>query len=298
VERVQGTGASTASRANRHCSLALFPSVLVLTFPVRIIWQIKVRWTKKLALGFSLCLTAVLLALSVPRVIAIQHASKRHLFETSRNLFWLAIATFVGLILTSATALRSLFVAHTATADAGPRRLPHHHGAAAGNGGADDGRAANEGAVAVRAPLVDEGQRRKNGGEVGGWGTRLLLSLRSISGEQNPGGSASADPSASATSGTRTAARPNDVSSGGGRSAPEPQGSLARLVVGSRLWWRLPDDSMARGTMTGMRTFIWGGSAAPDRRTAAAISGNDSAAATVKTEVTWETHTSALAASV
>ncbi len=294
--------------------MALSTPVLVLAFPIRIIWQIKVRWTTKLALSFSLCLTAVLLALTVARVANVSQAYKRNRFDTSRNLFWMAIATFVSLILTSATALRSLFVAHAVTADAGPRRLPRH-GAAAGNRGVDC-LAADEGAVALRAhgndcicgggregreggaarcgghlhPLQgDDGERRKNGGAAGGWGTRLLLSLQTFSREQNQGGSALVDLSASATSGSRTAARP---------TAPEPQGSLARLVAGSRLWWRLPDDSLPRGTVTGMRTFIWGEGGPPERRAAAAISGNDSAAATVRTEVTWETHTNTLAASV
>ncbi len=81
--------------------------IIVLTIPVRIIWQIRTRWPQKLALACSLCLTVLLVALSAVR------AAGPSMRDAAWDWFWTLVACHVALILTASTALCALFVAHT-----------------------------------------------------------------------------------------------------------------------------------------------------------------------------------------
>ncbi|KAF7951338.1 hypothetical protein EAE96_006654 [Botrytis aclada] len=87
--------------------LDIFSDLTILVIPVRLIWQIKVRWTQKIALGFSLCLTIGMIILTVIRVSGLHAESS---FDSAWEVYWLIVAGEVGLILTTGTAFRALFV--------------------------------------------------------------------------------------------------------------------------------------------------------------------------------------------
>ncbi|TGO58032.1 hypothetical protein BCON_0059g00110 [Botryotinia convoluta] len=87
--------------------LDIFSDLIILVIPVRLIWQIKVRWSQKIALGFSLCLTIGMIVLTVIRVSGLRAESS---FDSAWEVYWLIVAGEVGLILTTGTAFRALFV--------------------------------------------------------------------------------------------------------------------------------------------------------------------------------------------
>ncbi|KAF7895361.1 hypothetical protein EAF00_007175 [Botryotinia globosa] len=87
--------------------LDIFSDLIILVIPVRLIWQIKIRWTQKIALGCSLCLTIGMIVLTIIRVSGLRAESS---FDSAWEVYWLIVAGEVGLILTTGTAFRALFV--------------------------------------------------------------------------------------------------------------------------------------------------------------------------------------------
>jgi hypothetical protein len=84
------------------------PSV-VLVIPISLIWRIQIKWTQKLALSLSLCLTIVLIAVTLIRasgLAAVVNGSIDAVWES----YWQYISAEVGLILSTATAFRAFFV--------------------------------------------------------------------------------------------------------------------------------------------------------------------------------------------
>lgn len=75
--------------------------------PVGLIWKIRVDWTQKLALGSSLCLTFVLVALSITRVAGLKyHKEVDLIWET----YWQSMSAELGVFLAAASAFRTFFV--------------------------------------------------------------------------------------------------------------------------------------------------------------------------------------------
>jgi hypothetical protein len=78
--------------------------------PIRLIWQIRIRWTQKVALAFSLCLTIVVIILTIVRAVGLYHADQ---FDSVWEVFWQMMAAEFGLIMTSVTASRAFLVARS-----------------------------------------------------------------------------------------------------------------------------------------------------------------------------------------
>ena len=79
----------------------------VLVIPVILIWKIRVHWTQKMALGFTLCLTTILIAITITRIIGLQWKSK---LDSVWEIFFTTLAAEVGLTLAAITAFRALYV--------------------------------------------------------------------------------------------------------------------------------------------------------------------------------------------
>lgn len=81
---------------------------VVLVIPIRLIWQIRVGWEKKVTLSFCFCLTIIIIIVSIVRASGIVY---KEMLDAIWEVYWIVIAAEVGLILTSTTAFRTLFVA-------------------------------------------------------------------------------------------------------------------------------------------------------------------------------------------
>ena len=79
----------------------------VLYIPVKLIWRIKIQWTQKAVLAFSLCLTVVMILVTITRISGIKiKGHVDHVWET----YFLVLAAEIGIILAAVTAFRVFFV--------------------------------------------------------------------------------------------------------------------------------------------------------------------------------------------
>ncbi|KAE8349704.1 hypothetical protein BDV28DRAFT_151634 [Aspergillus coremiiformis] len=82
--------------------------VLILAIPFSIIWKIRVRLPHKIILMCSLCLTIVMIALSIIRVSGlVYHGAIDSIWQT----YWQFLGSEIGVFLASAVAFRSFFMA-------------------------------------------------------------------------------------------------------------------------------------------------------------------------------------------
>ena len=81
---------------------------IVVYIPIHLIVRIQIRWTQKLALACSLCLTLVMIIITVIRASGIQWHNK---LDFIWEVYWQTMAAEIGLILTAVSAFRTLFVA-------------------------------------------------------------------------------------------------------------------------------------------------------------------------------------------
>ncbi|KAF7876780.1 hypothetical protein EAF04_001863 [Stromatinia cepivora] len=96
--------------ASTEMALDILSDVMILTIPICLIWQVKIKWTQKIMLAMSLCLTIILTIVAIIRVYGLQfHGKVDQIWE----IYWLIIGAEVGVILTSATAFRTFFVARS-----------------------------------------------------------------------------------------------------------------------------------------------------------------------------------------
>ena len=84
--------------------------IKVLYIPVRLIWKVHIKWTQKLALTVSLCLTVVLVVLTITRVSGLQFKGN---FDPIWETYWLILSAEVGIVLTSVAAFRAFFVSRS-----------------------------------------------------------------------------------------------------------------------------------------------------------------------------------------
>ena len=84
--------------------------IQVLYIPVRLIWKIQIKWTQKLALTVSLCLTVLMVALTITRISGLKFKGN---FDTIWETYWLILAAEVGIMLTSIAAFRAFFVSRS-----------------------------------------------------------------------------------------------------------------------------------------------------------------------------------------
>ncbi|KAH7418055.1 hypothetical protein BKA64DRAFT_716848 [Cadophora sp. MPI-SDFR-AT-0126] len=108
----QGTKADlTFKYSMPQMILDVFSDILILAIPVRLLWQIRVRLSQKIAISSSLCLTIVIIAVTIIRASGIRHGNS---IDSVWETYWQVISAEVGLIMTSATAFRTFFVARSA----------------------------------------------------------------------------------------------------------------------------------------------------------------------------------------
>ncbi|KAJ5884800.1 hypothetical protein N7495_009310 [Penicillium taxi] len=87
-------------------SLDITGDLLILVIPIGILWNVRMKWTQKMALGSSLCLTILLVALSIARFIASSHPNVKN---NTWGLFWFTMSANVGVFLAAVSAFRSFF---------------------------------------------------------------------------------------------------------------------------------------------------------------------------------------------
>ncbi|KAJ5793386.1 uncharacterized protein N7503_009364 [Penicillium pulvis] len=80
---------------------------LILAIPINVIWKIQVRWGQKIFLSFSLCLTVIMIILSIIRVCGLVY---HDLVDTVWETYWQFLSAEIGVFLASAVSFRSLFV--------------------------------------------------------------------------------------------------------------------------------------------------------------------------------------------
>ncbi|KAK2746843.1 hypothetical protein FQN57_002885 [Myotisia sp. PD_48] len=98
-------------KGQRRASLYLFTHMgldLLGDILIRLISKVRVRWTQKLALAFSLCLTILMSIVTVIRGAGIYY---RGMIDIGWELYWVIICAEIGLILAASTAFRSFFLA-------------------------------------------------------------------------------------------------------------------------------------------------------------------------------------------
>ncbi|KAL4966743.1 uncharacterized protein BDV14DRAFT_198552 [Aspergillus stella-maris] len=84
--------------------------ILILAIPFSIIWRIRVRLSQKIILTCSLCLTIVMIALSIARVCGLVDGDAiDSIWQTYRQF----LSSEIGVFLASAVAFRSFFTART-----------------------------------------------------------------------------------------------------------------------------------------------------------------------------------------
>ncbi|KAA8642706.1 hypothetical protein EYZ11_011884 [Aspergillus tanneri] len=88
-------------------SLDIAADLLILVIPIGLIWKIRVQWTQKLALMSSLCLTFVLVALSITRVAGLEY---HDVVDAVWETYWQTLSAELGVFLAAASTFRSFFV--------------------------------------------------------------------------------------------------------------------------------------------------------------------------------------------
>ena len=94
-----------------------YPTVLFI--PCRLIWKIKIKWSQKLALALSLCLTILTILCTVIRIAGIHTGHNIKSIDSVWETYWQFIAANVALIMTAATAFRTFFISSS-----GNREVP------------------------------------------------------------------------------------------------------------------------------------------------------------------------------
>ena len=79
----------------------------VIYIPIYLILKIRTRWTQKLALACSLCLTIVMIAITITRASGIRWRGK---LDSIWEVFFQMIAAEKGLILAAVSAFRALYI--------------------------------------------------------------------------------------------------------------------------------------------------------------------------------------------
>ncbi|KAM7193862.1 hypothetical protein V8F33_007548 [Rhypophila sp. PSN 637] len=106
---VQGDGLkSSLAYSSAQMALDIAGDLFILVIPVILIWKIRIRWTQKIALSLTLCLTIVIIAITVARIIGLQWKGK---LDSVWETFFTTIAAETGLTLVAITAFRTLYVA-------------------------------------------------------------------------------------------------------------------------------------------------------------------------------------------
>ncbi|KAI4184917.1 MAG: hypothetical protein LQ346_006018 [Caloplaca aetnensis] len=104
---------SGVARLMRHgiaqTAVDIIGDLLILYIPINLIWKIQIRWTQKVPLVLSLCLTAVIILVTITRIAGIKRAGA---IDSVWESYFLIVGAEVGIILASVSTYRTLFVSH------------------------------------------------------------------------------------------------------------------------------------------------------------------------------------------
>ena len=85
-----------------------WPQYLVLAIPILLIYRIQIKWRQKLGLTITLCLTLAMIAVTIIRVSGLKTPDGQT--DALWVCYWNIISAEIGIIMTAATAFRTLFV--------------------------------------------------------------------------------------------------------------------------------------------------------------------------------------------
>ncbi|KAL8994874.1 MAG: hypothetical protein Q9169_005272 [Polycauliona sp. 2 TL-2023] len=105
----------------RHSVAQTVLDLLVLYIPVRLIWTIQVKWTTKFVLALSLCLTVVMILVTIIRISGIKAEG---LVDQVWETYFIIVAAEVGVILTTVSAFRTLYVSRQNKNQVGAQKSP------------------------------------------------------------------------------------------------------------------------------------------------------------------------------
>ncbi|KAL8883856.1 MAG: hypothetical protein Q9192_006980 [Flavoplaca navasiana] len=104
---------SGISRLFRHgialTAVDVVGDLLILFIPIKLIWKVQIKWTQKVPLVLSLCLTGIMILVTITRIAGIYFHGQIDIVWES---YFLIVAAEVGVILASISTYRALFVAH------------------------------------------------------------------------------------------------------------------------------------------------------------------------------------------
>ncbi|KAL8637846.1 MAG: hypothetical protein Q9228_004931 [Teloschistes exilis] len=86
--------------------------LLILYIPVNLIWKIQLRWRQKVPLVFSLCLTGIVILVSITRVAGIKRGG-----DKAWQTYFLIVSAEIGVILASISTYRAFYVSRRRTDD-------------------------------------------------------------------------------------------------------------------------------------------------------------------------------------
>lgn len=84
----------------------------VLYIPVNLIWKIQLRWRQKVPLVFSLCLTGIVILVSITRVAGIKRSG-----DKAWQTYFLIVSAEIGVILASISTYRAFYVSRRRSDD-------------------------------------------------------------------------------------------------------------------------------------------------------------------------------------
>ncbi|KAL8769106.1 MAG: hypothetical protein Q9194_005537 [Teloschistes cf. exilis] len=86
--------------------------LLILYIPVNLIWKIQLRWRQKVPLVFSLCLTGIVILVSITRVAGIKRGG-----DKAWQTYFLIVSAEIGVMLASISTYRAFYVSRRRTDD-------------------------------------------------------------------------------------------------------------------------------------------------------------------------------------
>ncbi|KAF2109416.1 hypothetical protein BDV96DRAFT_651854 [Lophiotrema nucula] len=95
-------------------ALDIAGDLFILVIPILLIWKIRINWTQKAALALTLCLTIIMVIITIARIAGLKWKGKVDLVW---ECYFIVIAAEVGLALVSITAFRALYISKTKNRD-------------------------------------------------------------------------------------------------------------------------------------------------------------------------------------
>ena len=107
------SGAKASDRVVRDAAITtttdILTDIVVLSFPVILLWRVRVDARQKFALALPLCLSMVMIIVAVVRIAGIRLANDR--VDIIWVIFWQQQGSSIAVMIVSLSAVRALFVA-------------------------------------------------------------------------------------------------------------------------------------------------------------------------------------------